>query len=109
VEARADHARRIITECDRKLSRFKMAPSTSNDELAIAKISAWIAAYMATKHAVEGFTDSMQYELDPFGIRLKLVEPGVFKTQFGGNTAQADTAGFADYDESTNASTTNTS
>jgi NAD(P)-dependent dehydrogenase (short-subunit alcohol dehydrogenase family) len=38
--------------------------------------------YNATKFAVEGLTESLQYELNPLGIRLKLVEPGGYKTDF---------------------------
>ncbi|PCE64114.1 SDR family oxidoreductase [Sediminicola luteus] len=40
------------------------------------------AVYNATKYAIEGFTDGLQYELNPLGIRLKLIEPGAFKTGF---------------------------
>lgn len=42
--------------------------------------------YHATKFAVEGLTESMQYELNPFGIRLKIVEPGGYKTEFSGRS-----------------------
>lgn len=42
--------------------------------------------YHATKFAVEGLTESLQYELNPFGIRLKLVEPGGYKTNFAGSS-----------------------
>lgn len=38
--------------------------------------------YHSTKFAVEGLTESLQYELNPLGIRLKLVEPGGYKTDF---------------------------
>lgn len=38
--------------------------------------------YSATKFAVEGFTESLAYELEPFNIRLKLIEPGPIKTDF---------------------------
>ncbi|GGB18482.1 SDR family oxidoreductase [Puia dinghuensis] len=38
--------------------------------------------YHATKFAIEGLTESLQYELNPLGIRLKLVEPGGYKTNF---------------------------
>jgi short-subunit dehydrogenase len=38
--------------------------------------------YHSTKWAVEGFSESLQYELEPFGIRVKLIEPGVIKTDF---------------------------
>ncbi len=40
------------------------------------------SAYYATKFAVEGLSDSLAYELKPHGIRVKLVEPGHFKTDF---------------------------
>jgi NAD(P)-dependent dehydrogenase (short-subunit alcohol dehydrogenase family) len=42
--------------------------------------------YHATKFAVEGLTESLQYELNPFGIRLKIVEPGGYKTNFAGSS-----------------------
>jgi NAD(P)-dependent dehydrogenase (short-subunit alcohol dehydrogenase family) len=38
--------------------------------------------YHATKFAVEGLTESLQYELNPLGIHLKIVEPGGYKTDF---------------------------
>lgn len=40
------------------------------------------SAYAATKFALEGFTESLQYELRPLGIRVKLVEPGAVHTEF---------------------------
>jgi NAD(P)-dependent dehydrogenase (short-subunit alcohol dehydrogenase family) len=41
------------------------------------------SAYVSTKFAVEGLSESMSYELDPFGIRVVIVEPGVIRTNFG--------------------------
>lgn len=38
--------------------------------------------YHATKWAVEGFSESLHYELAPLGIRVKIVEPGPIKTDF---------------------------
>lgn len=38
--------------------------------------------YNSTKFAVEGFTEGLFYEVEPFGIKLKLVEPGPIKTDF---------------------------
>jgi short-subunit dehydrogenase len=38
--------------------------------------------YHATKWAIEGFSESLQYELSPFGIRVKIIEPGPIKTDF---------------------------
>jgi len=40
--------------------------------------------YHSTKFAVEGFTESLQYELKPFNIEVKLIEPGTIKTEFYG-------------------------
>ncbi|MBI3219528.1 MAG: SDR family oxidoreductase [Bacteroidetes bacterium] len=42
--------------------------------------------YHGTKWAVEGFTESLQYEVAPFNIRLKLIEPGAIKTEFYGRS-----------------------
>jgi len=42
--------------------------------------------YHATKFAVEGLTESMQYELNPLGIRFKIIEPGGYKTEFAGRS-----------------------
>jgi NAD(P)-dependent dehydrogenase (short-subunit alcohol dehydrogenase family) len=38
--------------------------------------------YHGTKWAVEGFSESLNFELNPFGIRVKLVEPGGVQTDF---------------------------
>lgn len=38
--------------------------------------------YISSKWAVEGFTEGIFYELQPLNIRVKLVEPGGFKTNF---------------------------
>lgn len=39
--------------------------------------------YHGTKFAVEGITESLIYELEGLGIKLKLVEPGAIQTDFG--------------------------
>lgn len=60
----------------------------------------YFALYHATKFAVEGLTESMQYELNPLGIRLKLVEPGAFKTDFASRSLNIfDVADYPDYQE----------
>lgn len=40
------------------------------------------SAYVSSKFALEGLTESMSYEIEPFGIRTVLIEPGVIKTNF---------------------------
>jgi NAD(P)-dependent dehydrogenase (short-subunit alcohol dehydrogenase family) len=42
----------------------------------------FLSPYCAVKFAVEGFTESLFYELKPFGVRVKLVEPGGIRSQF---------------------------
>jgi NAD(P)-dependent dehydrogenase (short-subunit alcohol dehydrogenase family) len=41
------------------------------------------SAYVSTKFAVEGLSESISYELEPFGIKVIIVEPGVIRTNFG--------------------------
>lgn len=41
-----------------------------------------MSLYHSTKFAVEGFTESLSYELNPIGIKTKIVEPGAIKTDF---------------------------
>jgi NAD(P)-dependent dehydrogenase (short-subunit alcohol dehydrogenase family) len=40
------------------------------------------SVYHGTKWAVEGFSEALQFELRPFNIRVKNVEPGAIKTDF---------------------------
>ncbi|BDD04130.1 SDR family oxidoreductase [Aureibacter tunicatorum] len=40
--------------------------------------------YNASKFAVEGLSESLRYELEPFNIQVKTIAPGAFKTGFGG-------------------------
>jgi NAD(P)-dependent dehydrogenase (short-subunit alcohol dehydrogenase family) len=40
------------------------------------------SAYVSTKFALEGLSESIAYELDQFGIKVILVEPGVIRTNF---------------------------
>ena len=42
--------------------------------------------YHASKWGIEGFSESLQYELRRFNIRVKIIEPGVIKTDFYGRS-----------------------
>lgn len=44
-------------------------------------LGAW---YHATKHAVEGFSDSLRFEVKPFGIDVVVIQPGVIRSEWGG-------------------------
>jgi NAD(P)-dependent dehydrogenase (short-subunit alcohol dehydrogenase family) len=49
------------------------------------------SAYVSTKFALEGLSESVRYELNEFGINIILIEPGVIKTNFLENLKTADT------------------
>lgn len=49
------------------------------------------ALYAATKHAVEGYSESLDHELRTRGIRVSVIQPAYTKTQFDANLVEADT------------------
>jgi NAD(P)-dependent dehydrogenase (short-subunit alcohol dehydrogenase family) len=46
------------------------------------------AAYAAAKFAVEGFSESLSKEVGPLGIKVTIVEPGGFRTDFAGSSTE---------------------
>jgi short-subunit dehydrogenase len=50
----------------------------------------YFALYSSTKHAVEGYSESLDHELRPLGIRIALVEPAYTRTSFEENLATPD-------------------
>jgi NAD(P)-dependent dehydrogenase (short-subunit alcohol dehydrogenase family) len=48
----------------------------------------YASPYVATKFAVEGLSESMRYELEPFRIHVKMIEPGSIATEFGKGSKQ---------------------
>jgi NAD(P)-dependent dehydrogenase (short-subunit alcohol dehydrogenase family) len=66
--------------------------------------------YNSSKFAVEGLSEGLWYEPGAFGIKVKLIEPGAIKTDFGGRSMDAwdisnlpDYAGFMDKVKATRA------
>jgi len=56
--------------------------------------------YNSTKFAVEGLSEALAQELAPLGIRVTIVEPGPFRTDFLGGSLAATKQKLADYEES---------
>src|SRR3954452_5888667 len=50
----------------------------------------YMALYAATKHAIEGYSESLDHELRTRGIRVSVVEPAYTKTQFDANFLDPD-------------------
>lgn len=62
----------------------------------------YFSLYHATKWAVDGYSESLQYELQNFGIKVKIIEPGAIKTDFYGRS-QTSSLDFDKTDEVTTA------
>ncbi|MBZ9746591.1 oxidoreductase [Mesorhizobium sp. CO1-1-7] len=52
--------------------------------------SPFSALYTSTKHAVEGYSESLDHEVRPFGIRVLLVEPAFTRTALDHNATKPD-------------------
>jgi NAD(P)-dependent dehydrogenase (short-subunit alcohol dehydrogenase family) len=50
----------------------------------------FLALYAASKHALEGYSESLDHEVREYGVRVALVEPAFTKTAFEANVAVAD-------------------
>ena len=50
----------------------------------------YMAIYAAAKHAIEGYSESVDHEVREHGVRVLLVEPAYTKTGFDANAMQAD-------------------
>ncbi len=42
--------------------------------------------YHGTKFAVEGLSEALSFEMEPLGVKVKIVEPGFIQTDFGGRS-----------------------
>src|SRR5438874_650222 len=50
----------------------------------------YMASYAATKHAIEGYSESVDHEVREYGVRVLLIEPAYTKTGFDANAVQPD-------------------
>lgn len=56
-----------------------------------------LSFYTASKHAVEGYFKSLRFELNPFNIKVSMVEPVWFKTNLGSNAVKATSGSINEY------------
>jgi short-subunit dehydrogenase len=49
----------------------------------------YLGIYAASKHAVEGYTETLDHEIRRFGVRALLVEPAYTRSKLSGNTKSA--------------------
>jgi short-subunit dehydrogenase len=49
-----------------------------------------MALYVATKHAIEGYSESLDHELRTKGVRVSVIEPAYTKTGFDANALEPD-------------------
>ena len=54
--------------------------------------------YCATKFAIEGYSEALAKEIAPLGIKLTLVEPGAFRTEFAGDSLATPENQIDDYE-----------
>ncbi len=79
-----------------------MRARRSGTILNVSSIAGRLAApgsgyYSASKFAVEGMSDALRKEVAPLGIRVTIVEPGAFRTDFAGRSLQQARARIDDY------------
>ena len=53
--------------------------------------------YNATKYAVDGFSETLHREVKDLGIKVTIIAPGAFRTDWAGRSAQESKADIKDY------------
>jgi NAD(P)-dependent dehydrogenase (short-subunit alcohol dehydrogenase family) len=61
------------------------------------------AYYAATKFGVNGFSEALSKEVGPLGIKITVVEPGPFRTDWAGRSLQSSAHDIAAYDDTVHA------
>ncbi|MBC2864941.1 SDR family NAD(P)-dependent oxidoreductase [Streptomyces mexicanus] len=109
VEETSEDERRLVMETNffgpTELTRQLVAGLRARRRGAVVNLSSvsgvkgppGSAYYAASKHALEGWSDSLRHELAPFGVHVMVVEPGAFRTDFFGRSRVQTEARFGIY------------
>ena len=73
----------------RCLARSAAATSSRCRALAASSVSPTGGIYLATKFAVEALTEALAGEVDGFGVKVTIIEPGAFTTDFSSSMKKA--------------------
>jgi NAD(P)-dependent dehydrogenase (short-subunit alcohol dehydrogenase family) len=72
-----------VTQAFLPLMRQRRAGHIINISSVVGRIvMPYEGAYVASKHAVEGLSDALRFEVAPFGIYVTVIEPGALRTNF---------------------------
>jgi len=74
-----------LTGAFEDLSMEEIRSQYETNLFGVIRVTPIHSAYVSTKFAIEGLSESMSYELEPFGIKMVLVEPGFIKTKIANN------------------------
>lgn len=91
-----------VISCTQKAIRL-MRPQNSGSIVTVSSIAGrvgfpYYTLYNGSKYAIEGIMESLRFEVAPFGIQIKVIEPGTIKTDFF-TRSKIETSKHVDYDE----------
>ncbi|MEV6489259.1 oxidoreductase [Actinoplanes sp. NPDC051633] len=73
----------VLPSMRRRRSGTIVNVSSIGGEIALP-LGAW---YYASKHALEAYSDTLRMEVEPFGVRVVIIQPGIIRTEFEDRTA----------------------